>query len=132
VNVDLDDDALIACADLVGRAGATGFEIGYLHDDVPPEDAAWYAHAQLRGARITAEGHRGPVEAADALCRRILTGAKCRCGKLVALSDSGAVIYPDQRMADGSSFTPEQAAKAGQCRWRRMGPRWQMGCEVQR
>lgn len=131
MNVDLDDDALRACVDLVGRAGAKGVEIGYLHDDVPPEEAGWYAHAQLRGARIIAENHPGPVEAADALCRRLLGGARCRCGKLVALSDSGAMIYPDQVMSDGSSWTPEQAAKAGQCRWRRVGPRWEMGCEAQ-
>jgi len=44
--VNLDEDALIAAADLVGRTGATGFEIGYLHDDVPAEKAGWYAHAQ--------------------------------------------------------------------------------------
>ncbi len=45
--MNLDQDAVTACADLVGRTGATNFTIGYLHDDVPPDQAAWYAHAQF-------------------------------------------------------------------------------------
>lgn len=124
----VDEDALIACADLIGRTGATNFEIGYLHDDVPAEDAAWYAHAQFRGARITEENHRGPTEAAEALARRILTGAKCRCGKLVALADDGAIAF-DGTLVDGSRFTVEEARNAGQCRWARVGARWEMGCK---
>lgn len=124
MNIDMDEDALIACADLVGRTGATEFQIGWLNDDPPHQ---WFAHAQFRGARIGVEDHAGPIEAADALCRRLLTCARCRCGKLVALSDSGAVAF-DGHLADGTEWTTEQAAKAGQCRWRRMGPRWEMGC----
>jgi hypothetical protein len=34
---------------MAGRAGAREFEIGYLHDDVPLEDAGWYAHVQYQG-----------------------------------------------------------------------------------
>ena len=124
----LDQDAIVACADLVGRAGAHTFEIGYLHDDVPTEEAGWYASAILRGAKIFEENHRGPVEACDALARRILTGAKCRCGKLVALSDAGAVAYQKVTMADGTEWTAKQATTAGQCRWRREGDRWKRGC----
>ncbi len=124
----IDQDAVIACADLIGRTGATGFQIGYLHDDVPVEEAGWFAYAQFRGARITEDNHRGPVEAAEALARRILTGGKCRCGKLVSLSDDGAVAFGG-RMADGSTFTIEEAKAAGQCRWTRIGARWEMGCQ---
>jgi hypothetical protein len=127
--MNLDEDALVACVDLVGRTGATGFEIGYLHEDVPAEQAGWYAHAQLRGARIIVEDHRGPVEAADALARRLLSGAKCRCGRLVALSDRGAFAYTKAHTVDGQSWTAEQAAAVGQCRWRRVAARWQMGCK---
>ncbi len=127
----LDQDAVVAAVDLVGRAGARNFEVGYLHDDVLTEEAGWYAHAQYRGARITEEDHRGPVEACEALARRLLTGAKCQhCGGLVALSDSGAVAYDDVTMADGSKWTADEAAAAGQCRWRRMGDRWVRGCEA--
>jgi len=128
-----DEDAVVACADLVGRSGARGFEIGYLHDDVPVEDAGWYASAQYRGAWLVAENHRGPAEAAEALALRILKGGKCRCGKLVALSTTGAIAFPDAHMADGSRWTAKDAARAGQCLWRRNGRQWVPGCpEVQR
>lgn len=126
--LDLDQDVVHACADLVGRTGAKEFQVGYLHDDVPPEEAAWYAQAQYKGTRIIEENHRGPIEAMEALLRRLLTGAQCECGKLVALSDHGAVAY-GARMTDGSFWSVQQAAAAGQCRWRRMGPRWVRGCE---
>lgn len=66
----LNGDAVIACADLVGRAGATQFKLGYLHDDVPIEEAGWYAHAQYRGARITVDDRRSPSEAALAFAER--------------------------------------------------------------
>jgi hypothetical protein len=104
-----DEDAFHAAADLIGRTGAVSFQVGYLHDDVPAEQAGWYAHAQYRGARVTAEDHRNPVDAAEALARRLLTGGKCtKCGKLISLGDSG----PDS------------------CRWTRMGKRWEAGCQV--
>lgn len=123
-----DQDALDAALDLVGRTGARSFELGYLHDG-PVEQAAWYAHVQYRGARISVENRHGPVEAAEALARRLLTGGKCTgCGRLVALSDTGAVAYRSAVMADGTRFTAEDAAAAGQCRWRRVGARWEMGC----
>lgn len=125
---DTTDRLFVAAVDLVGRTGARSFEIGYLHDDVPIEDAAWYAHAQFRGARITAEGHRSPSEAAHALAMRILTGAKCRCGRLVALADDGAYAYLSARMSDGSTFTLEKAIAAGLCRWRLIGDRWLPSC----
>lgn len=126
----LDGDAITACADLVARTGAKEFKIGYLHDNVPPEQAAWYAHAQYRGARIGVENHRGPTEAADALSQRLLTGAQCfHCKKLVALSDHGAMAF-DTTLVDGTPWTKEQAAKAGQCRWRRMAARWVRGCDA--
>ncbi|GIH95374.1 hypothetical protein ACFFMN_23800 [Planobispora siamensis] len=102
-------DAAIACVDLIGRSGATNFEFGYLHDDVPMEEAAWYAHAQYRGARITAQGHRDPIAAMEELARKVLAGGLCTgCQCTVSLSDDGA----------------------GLCRWRRMGPRWEMGCKI--
>ena len=62
-----DQDALFAGLHLVERTGAKKVEIGFLHEDVPAEDAGWYAHAQYHGARVTAEDHPGPVEAVEAL-----------------------------------------------------------------
>lgn len=123
-----DDDRLIAAVELVGRTGAKAFEIGYLHDDVPADQAAWYAHAQYQGTRITAENHTHPCDAAEELARRLLTGAKCACGKLVALSGDGAFAYRQAHMSDGSTFTAEQAADAGLCRWKRDGRHWVSAC----
>lgn len=100
-------DAVIACAALVGRSGATDFEIGYLHDDVPIEHAAWYATAFYRGARLTADDHKSPTLAATALAERILRGATCRCGENVVLVDG----------AEG-------------CRWQLVGKNWKPGCDV--
>jgi hypothetical protein len=128
--VDFDDDAIAACADLVGRTGAKQFKIGYLHDNVPVEEAGWYAHAQFQGARIDVEGHRGPVEAADALCRRLLTGAQCaHCKGVVTISDAGAAVYQKSTLIDGTPWNADDTRRAKQCRWRRMGSRWVRGCE---
>lgn len=100
-------DAVEACADLVGRAGATEFKIGYLHDNVPVEQAGWYAHAEYRGTRITVDDRRSPSEAALALAERLLHGAACRCGRTVTLADG----------------------RPG-CRWRLAGKRWEPGCDA--
>lgn len=126
--LDLDEDAVHAAADLVGRAGATRLEVGWLHDGVPVEDAAWYASAHYRGTRVIEENYPGPVEALTALARRLLTGAMCRCGRLVSLDDAGAVFYPGTRYADGSTRDEAQVRAAGLCRWTREGNRWYGAC----
>lgn len=129
----IDQDAIIAGADLVGRSGARQFEIGYLYDETDPQyakvGAQWYAHAQYRGARIVAENHPDPVAAVEALAQKLLTGAKCDCGKLVALNDGWAFAYFNTPMRDGTTWTAEEALAVGQCRWRREGARWKRGCE---
>jgi hypothetical protein len=129
----IDEDAVIACADLAGRAGAASFEIGYLHDDVPVAEAGWYAQAMYKGARIIEGDHRGPAEAADALARRLLSGAQCwHCKGLVSLSGDGALAFRKVTLVTGERWDAGQAAAAPQCRWRRMGPRWARGCEAAR
>jgi hypothetical protein len=122
------ESAVRACADLVGRTGATKFEIGFLHDDVPSEEAGWYAHAQYRGARILVEDCRSPGDAATKLTHRILEGAKCRCGKLVALSPFGATAFYSGRTVDGQSWNYKDAESAGQCLWQLVGERWEPSC----
>lgn len=125
----LDEDAMAAAVDVVGRTGARDLTFGHLYDDVPVEQAAWWATAAYQGTKITAENHAGPVEALEALARKLLTGAKCvRCGSLIALSDDGAVAYPGAFMADGTRWTEQDIRAAGTCRWRRFGPRWEPGC----
>lgn len=100
-------DIVIACADLAARAGAKAFELGHIHDDVPVAEAAWFAEAMWKGHRVIAQDHSSPSAAALALAEDILTGATCRCGRDVALSDG----------RDG-------------CRWRLAGDRWQPGCDA--
>lgn len=104
----MNEDVVIACVDLVGRCGASGFEIGYLHDDVPVEEAGWHASVQFHGARITVQDHRSPSGVALALAERLLRGAACRCRQPVALSD-----------------------RAEGCRWRLVGRRWEPGCDAE-
>lgn len=102
----LDEDAMVAAVDLVARSGARGFEVGWMDDDVPVALADWWASASYRGAKITVEHHRGPVEAAEALARRVLTGGACaHCHQPVVLGSGEG------------------------CRWTRMGRRWARGCE---
>lgn len=103
-----DADIVVACADLVGRAGAVRFEIGYIHDDVPTEHAGWYAHAQYCGTRIIDQNESSPAAAAMGLAERILDGATCRCGQPVL------VLTTD---------------KVG-CHWRLVGQRWEPGCDA--
>jgi hypothetical protein len=125
----MDEDALLAAVELVGRTGGKGFQIGFLHDDVPVAEAGWYAYIQYKGARITVEDKTGPVEAAEALARRLLTGDQCQhCFKLVALEDWGAMAVTETLM-NGTEWTHEQQAAAGLCQWRRTGRTWKRGCE---
>lgn len=100
-------DLVIAAADLVGRTGATQFQIGFMHEDVPADEAGWYASAWYQGARVTVGEQRSPMDAADGLARRLLRGARCGCGRKVALHGIG---------------------KPSECRWRREGPVWVSAC----
>lgn len=101
--------AVVACADLVGRCGATGFEIGYVREDVPSELAGWYAHVQYKGRRVIIEEQSGPAEVALLLAQRMLRGAQCRCGRKVILGRMGR---PDR------------------CLWELRGKRWEPGCDA--
>lgn len=103
----VDEDAFFAALDLIGRAGARQTEFGYLNEEVPVEEADWWAKAQYRGARVMVEHHRGPVEAVEALARRLLSGGMCtHCQRGIALSGES----PDF------------------CRWTRVGRKWERGC----
>lgn len=102
----LDEDAMTAAADLIGRTGAKNMELGFVHEDVPVEEAGWYCTVTYRGAKIIEEDHKGPQQAMEAMAMRLFQGAKCaHCRKPIRL--------------DG---------KPG-CRWWREGPKWIRGCE---
>lgn len=114
---ELNEDVITACAALVGRCGASGFEMAWTCPHVPDDedghtcpDVTWNASAAFRGARIIAAGRFSPSEAAMALAERLLTNATCRCRRGVTLSDS-----------DG---------KPG-CRWRLVGKEWKPGCDAE-
>lgn len=127
---DIDKDAFIAAADLVARSGGRHLQFGYLRENVPVHLAEWWAGARYRGARVGVDTYPGPVEAVEALARRLLTGAKCNlCGRLVALTDGVAFAYHNATLVDGTTWNVEQAARVGQCRWRREGQRWRSACE---
>jgi hypothetical protein len=143
--ISLDEDAVVAAVDLVGRSGARSCEVGWDCPHTPDEedghtcpDITWQAHAQYRGARITEQGHRGPVEAAEALARRLLTGATCRCGRLATMTDAGGVAFDRPRSVIQQQLrdlglemvSAKRAAKAGFCRWTRNGKRWEPSCDA--
>jgi hypothetical protein len=100
------EDVFAACLDLVGRAGASESKIGYMNQDAETvEEAEWYAEARYKGVRISVSKCRTPTDAALGLAQRLLTGATCKCGEKVSLSD-----------------------KQAGCRWRLVGKRWEPGC----
>lgn len=128
---DMRVDEIVATVELVGRSGGRELELGHL-DDVPDSRAArWYAHAKFRGARLTTDEHPGPVEALDALARKILTGAQCQhCGGVVTLSPDGAWVYTKSTLITGARWDVETTSQIHQCRWRRIGAHWRRGCEA--
>lgn len=97
----LDEDAAVAAVNLIGRTGANGVDFGY--DEA---DGSWWASAEFIQKTVTVSGNRGPVEALEALARRLLTDATCKCGRVVALSGNDP----------------------GLCRWTRNGRAWESGC----
>ena len=106
---DMNTDAIIACAELAGRSGATSSEFGHTGSNRSKvDDPIWYAQARFRERTIRADGLRSPTLAATALAERLLSGATCRCGRLVALADG----HPDR------------------CRWRLDGASWKSGCDA--
>lgn len=120
-------DQLRAAADLGARAGARSFEIEHAIDD----EAQWWATAYYQGTRVTGPSCSTPGAAAEALAVRLLTGARCRCGKLVAIGDDEAAFaYHEATLPTGERWTARQAVEAGQCRWRRQGARWEPSCDA--
>lgn len=127
----INEDVVKAAVNLIGRTGAKELQFGFLDDDVPVRSARWWAHARYRGARIVVEEQPGPDAALEALAERVLTGGQCQhCGGLVALRPDGAFAFGKAHLADGRTWTAEQAARTKQCLWRREGPRWLRGCET--
>lgn len=124
-----DRKMLEAVADLIGHTGATAFEIGFTGDD--PDSPGWFAYAQYPGSRITVEDHPGPVQAASALASRLLVGARCRCGRTVALfgvefkHPEGSYYHAKNREGIDLSNAP---TREGFCNWSLIDDRFTPGC----
>lgn len=116
-------DAVVACAEIVGRSGGREFQLGWLYDDeepppgwpegvsVPIEEQQWYATARWKGALLKGVGTH-PAAACLALAERILHGGQCLgCGKTVNLRP---------HFGHWSS---------GNCNWRLEGKHWVRGCD---
>jgi hypothetical protein len=107
-----DKDALLAGVDMIGRTGATDFEVGHTGDEESSDitrqvTVSWWAAAKYRGARVTVEHHHSPVAAVEALVRRLLSGGTCtHCGRKVRLGGVGG----------------------NACRYHREGRAWIRGC----
>jgi hypothetical protein len=111
-------DAILACAELCHRSGATQFEVGYLDDDVPTDQARWWAKAQYRGDRLHVDEQPSPAHACQALATRILGGGHCTtCGVTVTTTTELAA-------ADAQGLQPASQ----RCVWARHGPHWIAGC----
>jgi hypothetical protein len=109
-------DAAVAIGDLVGRTGATAFQVGYVRDAGDPGfeylGPGWNATAFYRGSRLFVEDRPDVVDACDALARLLLNGGHCtRCARR---SSTFTRWHDDPRV----------------CSWRRIGDRWTADCEA--
>lgn len=125
--INLSDDpgdrmVIVAAADLLDRSNGTHLVVG-------ADAGRWFAHVQYVGARLIVEHHPSAAAAIDALARHALTGARCRCGKLVG-PDAGPTVAFGEPLIDGQSFTTDTAAQVGMCRWRRFATEWIGACEA--
>jgi len=107
---------ILACADLMGRVGATAFEFGWecphspdVDDGHNCPDVVYNVHAQWKGTRRMFTDPN-PSRAAMLLAVDILQGSVCRCGKPVALNGGGERL-------DG-------------CLWSIKGNRWEPSCDA--
>ena len=104
-----DQDRLMAAVDMIGRAGAKGFEVGHLEESVPAHLARWYASATFKGAKVAVEELASPVDAAEQLAWKLLDGGMCtHCSKRIGLAG--------------------HEAPPGACLWHREGDCWVPGC----
>lgn len=127
----LDTPEILAAAEMAFRSGGQEFEIGWLHDDVPAEQRAWYAHATYQGTRLRVDGLPGPGAAAATFVSRVLDGGQCQlCGKL-STTDPARALGGDKTLLNGKQWTQADQVKAGICVWRRQGPHWVEGCRAQ-
>lgn len=106
----VDERRLIEAVEMVGRCGASEFQVGYFVDDPAPGTANWWASAKFRKGTMVTEPQMSPAHAAENLAAILRNGATCAwCGRRISWGDR-----------------PGKGAKA--CWWRKVGGRWERGC----
>lgn len=109
-------DAIVAAAELIGRAGGKEFEVGFLDEDAPVHLARWWASATFNGAKVMVDEQPSGALACELLARQVLDGGLCtHCRRVVRIRPEGHV---------------EDRYKGPKpCAWHRVGPTWKRGCE---
>lgn len=78
----LDVQHTMALFALLGRAGATDVELGWLNDEKPWR---YWARARFKGTAVISEDHAGGDFALEGLARRVIHQGRCvKCGRKVS------------------------------------------------
>ena len=88
------DDIFLAGVDLIGRTGATGFQIRYSDDEEP---TVWVAVANHRGTHSVAAALH-PGRAVMRLCEELIDGGECtHCHRVATFVIPGEDRLPDRK-----------------------------------
>lgn len=109
-----DYPVVLAAADLAHRVGGEDFRVGYRHEDIPMERAAWFASCKLAGDTLAVEDMPSPEAAAYAFAVKLLRAGQCRCGRPVTLSQLNS--------------TSKNGRSSNTCWWRLKGTKWVSAC----
>lgn len=127
--MELDQNAIVAIGRLIGQTGADDFTYGHIDQD--PSKPTWYVRANYpNGSHIIVDGCDDPMQAAERMAVKLLSGSICRrCGKVVSVGDY-LVPYGQGVTAQGQPVvtSPEQVEREGLCTWERQGDKWTSGC----
>ena len=93
----IEQKAVLAAADLVGRSGARRFEFGYLNAQglaFERDGPMWWASAIFKGRRLGVEGQPSPGMACTLLVGQIIDGGQCtKCGEVSTVSGDGPCVW---------------------------------------
>lgn len=88
-------ERLGAVADIIGRTGATGFQIRYTDDETP---TVWVAVAEFGDIGWETDSGRDPFEAAFRLAERLVDGgicSHCRRGTVLLIDHTAPPLLPE-------------------------------------
>lgn len=111
-------DPIVEAVEMIGRAGARSFEVGY-HPafdvegneldgaSTPASEFRWWAKATFKGAALAVDDWPGPALATLALVQRVRKDARCaHCERLIAWGSK----------------------RRRYCWWTQVDGRWEPGC----